>query len=172
LYLSCNTYCRRCWCVGWIPRIIINEHYLIQGHNLKTNAAGELLYTFSGCTNVIRLPNPDLRLYKCQQLTFDLETTEEARRKSISGRVIRKLHLVPSSHSRRRMWGTIPAGTNPRNWHRYRVGKRPTMLLGKWNTMAQLLRLQRLTSTGPGPTFRRGARLHQHMPQRTGDLAR
>jgi hypothetical protein len=72
-----------------IPCIITNEHYLIQGHNLKTNAAGELLYTFSSCTNLIWLPNPDLRLYKCQKLTFDLETTEETHRKSVSGRVTR-----------------------------------------------------------------------------------
>jgi hypothetical protein len=27
-----------------IPRIIINEHYLIQGHNLKTSAAGAFVY--------------------------------------------------------------------------------------------------------------------------------
>jgi hypothetical protein len=72
-----------------VPCIIVNEYYMIQGHNLKTNAAGDLLYTFSGCTNVIRLPNPNLCLYKCQQLTFDLETTVEASRKSVSGRVTR-----------------------------------------------------------------------------------
>jgi hypothetical protein len=63
-YISCSVVTRIAIGVGAldegdvnyieIPRIIINEHYLIERHNLKTNVARELLYTFSGCTNVIQ----------------------------------------------------------------------------------------------------------------------
>jgi hypothetical protein len=35
------------------PRTIINEHYLMQGHHLKYNAAGNLIYFFPGYTNEI-----------------------------------------------------------------------------------------------------------------------
>jgi hypothetical protein len=35
------------------PRIIIDEHYLVQGHHLKTNPAGELSFYFPGYANVI-----------------------------------------------------------------------------------------------------------------------
>lgn len=59
-----------------IPRTMINETYLIQGHHLKRDNAGGLVFYFPGYTNVIRLPNPSLRLYNSGRLTFDLQTAE------------------------------------------------------------------------------------------------
>jgi hypothetical protein len=41
------------------PRIEINEHFLIQGHHLKYDDAGNLVFYFLGYTNEIQLPNPD-----------------------------------------------------------------------------------------------------------------
>ena len=52
------------------PRIIIDEHYLLQGHHLKHNAARQLVFFFQGCTNKISLPNPNLLLYNSPTLTF------------------------------------------------------------------------------------------------------
>jgi hypothetical protein len=46
------------------PRIINDEHYLMQGHHLKYNAAGDLVFYVPRYTNEIRLPNPQLHLYK------------------------------------------------------------------------------------------------------------
>jgi hypothetical protein len=71
-----------------IPRTMINETYLIQGHHLKRDNAGGLVFYFPGYTNVIRLPNPGLRLYNSGRLTFDLQTAETARRRSVYGRDI------------------------------------------------------------------------------------
>jgi hypothetical protein len=86
-----------------VPRFIITKNTMLQGHTLKTNAAGDLLHSFSSCTNVIRLPNLDLCLYKCKELTFDLETTVEASRKSISGRVTRsRVRQESTSNSQQR----------------------------------------------------------------------
>ena len=61
-----------------IPRTMINETYLIQGHHLKRDNAGGLVFYVLGYTNVIRLPNPGLRLYNSGRLTFDLQTAETA----------------------------------------------------------------------------------------------
>jgi hypothetical protein len=72
-----------------LPCFIITETMMLQGHTLKTNANGDLFHTFIGCTNMIQLPNLDLYLYKCKELTFDLETIAEASRKSVSGEVTR-----------------------------------------------------------------------------------
>ena len=52
------------------PRIIIDEHHLMQGRYLKYNAAENLVYFFPGYTNEIPLPNQDLHLYKSSALTF------------------------------------------------------------------------------------------------------
>ena len=71
------------------PRLIIDEHYLLQGHHLKHNAARQLVFFFQWCTNEIPLPNPGLRLYNSPALTFPLVPQEETRRNSMSGRVIR-----------------------------------------------------------------------------------
>jgi hypothetical protein len=68
------------------PRIINDEHYLMQGHHLKYNAAGDLVFYVPRYTNEIRLPNPQLHLYKSYELTFDLKT-QGARRSSVSGRM-------------------------------------------------------------------------------------
>ena len=54
------------------PRLIIDEHYLLQRHHLKHNVAGQLVFFFQGCTNEIQLPNPDLCLYNSLVLTFPL----------------------------------------------------------------------------------------------------
>jgi hypothetical protein len=72
-----------------IPRFIITENTMLQGHTFKTNPKGELFHTFPGCTNLIQSPNPDLSLYKCKELSFDLETEAEASHKSVSGRMTR-----------------------------------------------------------------------------------
>jgi hypothetical protein len=39
------------------PCININEHYLMQGHHLKHDDAGNLVFFFPGYTNEIPLPN-------------------------------------------------------------------------------------------------------------------
>ena len=45
------------------PCLIIDEHYLLQGHHMKYNAAGQLVFFFQGCTHEIPLPNSGLHLY-------------------------------------------------------------------------------------------------------------
>jgi hypothetical protein len=64
------------------PRIIINEKYLMQGHHLKYNTVGRLVF-FSGYKHEIPLPNPKLHLYKSLELTFTLVPQEEVRRSSM-----------------------------------------------------------------------------------------
>ena len=71
------------------PRININEHYLMQGHHLKHDDAGNLVFFFPGYTNKILLPNPKLSLYKSSELTFALVEQEEARMSSVSRRSTR-----------------------------------------------------------------------------------
>ena len=68
------------------PRILVTEDYLVQGHTLKHDALGNLVFFFPGYTNEIRLPNPALHLYNCQNLTI---TLEEIVRSSVSSRVTR-----------------------------------------------------------------------------------
>jgi hypothetical protein len=41
-----------------MPCIIVNENYLLQGHHLKYNEAGKLVFFFLGYVNEIPLPNP------------------------------------------------------------------------------------------------------------------
>jgi len=65
------------------PHLIIDENYLLQGHHLKHNVAGQLVFFFQGCTNKISLPNLDLRLYNSPTLTFPLVPQEEARGSSV-----------------------------------------------------------------------------------------
>ena len=71
------------------PRIDIDEHYLIQGHYLKYDDAGNLVFFFLGYTNEIPLPNPGLSLYKSPSLTVTLVEQEEAHRSSVSHRATR-----------------------------------------------------------------------------------
>ena len=71
------------------PRIIINEHYLLQGHHLKHNEARKLVFFFPMYTNEIPLPNPNRHLYKSKELTFPLESREEWSRSTMSSRVTR-----------------------------------------------------------------------------------
>ena len=44
------------------PRISINEHYLLQGHHLKYDDAGTLVFFFLRYTNEIPISNPKLSL--------------------------------------------------------------------------------------------------------------
>ena len=46
------------------PRIDIDEHYLMQGHHLKYDDVGNLVFFFLGYTNEIPLPNLGFSLYK------------------------------------------------------------------------------------------------------------
>jgi hypothetical protein len=71
------------------PRIIIDENYLMQGHHLKYNDTGDLVFYFLGYTNEIQLPNLDLHLYKSSELTFTLVEQEEAHTSSVSRRSTR-----------------------------------------------------------------------------------
>ena len=71
------------------PRIDIDEHYLMQGHHLKYDDTGNLVFFFLGYTNEIPLPNLELSLYKSLELTFTLVKQEEAHRSSISQRATR-----------------------------------------------------------------------------------
>ena len=54
------------------PRIDIDEHYLMQGHHLKYDDVGNLVFFFLGYTNEIPLPNPGFSLYKSPSLAFTL----------------------------------------------------------------------------------------------------
>ena len=71
------------------PRIKIDEHYLMQGHHLKNDDVGNLVYFFPGYTNEIPHPNPELSLYKSPSLNFTLVEQEEARRSLVSRRATR-----------------------------------------------------------------------------------
>ena len=72
------------------PCIKIDGHYLMQGHHLKYNDEGDLVFFFRGYTNEIQLPNSDLHLYKSLELTFTLVEQEKARRSSASRRTRNK----------------------------------------------------------------------------------
>jgi hypothetical protein len=71
------------------PRLIIDEYYLLQGHHLKHNTAGQLIFFFQGRTNEIPLLDLGLRLYNSPMLTFPLVPQEEACRNSMSSRMTR-----------------------------------------------------------------------------------
>jgi len=71
------------------PCIDINENYLMQGHHLKYDDIGNLMFFFLGYANEIPLPNPELSLYKSASLTFTLVEQEEAHMSSISHRATR-----------------------------------------------------------------------------------
>jgi hypothetical protein len=71
------------------PRLLINEHYVLQGHHLKHNTEGQLVFFFQGYANEIPLPNPGLRLYTSPALTFELIPQEKARLGSLPGRTTR-----------------------------------------------------------------------------------
>jgi hypothetical protein len=81
------------------PCIKINEHFLMQGHHLKYDDAGNLVFYFSRYTNEIQLPNLELLLYKSPTLTFTLVEQEEAHRNLASRRSTwsRKRNEVGSS---------------------------------------------------------------------------
>ena len=81
------------------PCLIINDHYLLQGHHLKHNIARQLVFFFQGCTNEILLPNPGFRLYNSPALTFPLVPQEEARRNYVSGRMTRSRARNEASNS-------------------------------------------------------------------------
>ncbi|CAO2167035.1 unnamed protein product [Urochloa humidicola] len=68
--------------VEYIPldRPICDLRTLTQGHTLKADGKNHICFFFAGYVNKIRLPNPNLYLYNCDVLTFDLKTPEEARR--------------------------------------------------------------------------------------------
>ena len=71
------------------PRIDIDEHYLMQGHHLKYDDVGNLVFFFLGYINEILLPNPEFSLYKSLELTFTHVEQEKARRSSVSRRATR-----------------------------------------------------------------------------------
>lgn len=58
----------------------------MQGHHLKYNAAGNLMFFFPGYTNEISLPNPEIHWYNCLELTSPLSSQEEARMSNVSSR--------------------------------------------------------------------------------------
>jgi hypothetical protein len=60
------------------PRPIIDDYYLIQGHTLKHDDSGNLVFFLLGYINEFPLPNSELHLYNCQELTFPLVSQEEA----------------------------------------------------------------------------------------------
>ena len=72
-----------------MPRVLIDEAYLIQGHILKRVPNDSLTFFFSGYANQIPLPNPGFGLYNSESLTIPLVTQEESRRASVSGRSTR-----------------------------------------------------------------------------------
>ena len=58
------------------PCIDIDEHYLMQGHHLKYDDVGNLVFFFPGYTNEIPLPNPGFSLYKSPSPPFTLVEQE------------------------------------------------------------------------------------------------
>jgi hypothetical protein len=68
------------------PRIDIDKHYLMQGHHLKYDDAGNLVFFFPRYTNKIPLPNLGFSLHKSPSLTFTLVEQEEASRSFVSHR--------------------------------------------------------------------------------------
>jgi hypothetical protein len=107
------------------PRLIIDEHYLIQGHHLKHNPASEIVFFFPGRTNEIQLPNLGLHLYNSPALTFPLISQEEALRKSIFGRVTRRQTRNEASSSRVQPQPPHPVSLHPRYciWGCSQLGK-------------------------------------------------
>ena len=64
-----------------VERPICVFRALNQGHTIKRDEiTGNYCFFFPGYANKIPLPNPGLRLYNCDVLTFDLKTAEEVRR--------------------------------------------------------------------------------------------
>ena len=88
-------------------RTSINEHYLMQGHHLKYDDAGNLVFFFPRYTNEIPLPNPELSLYKSSKLTFTLVEQEEARRSSVSHRGTRSRARDKASSSQQPLTPTM-----------------------------------------------------------------
>ena len=63
------------------PHPIIDDYYLVQGHTLKHDDSGNLVFFLLGYTNEFPLPKPELHLYNCRELTFPPVTQDEAYRK-------------------------------------------------------------------------------------------
>ena len=91
------------------PCLIIDEHYLLQGHHLKHNVARQLVFFFQECTNKIPLPNPGLHLYNSPALTFPPIPQEEARRSSVSRRMTRSRARNEASSSQQPQPQPFPA---------------------------------------------------------------
>ena len=110
----------------------------MQGHHLKYDDAGNLVFFFLGYTNEILLPNPELSLYKSSEITFTHVEQEEAHRSSISSRATRSstrneagsshqppptpTPLVPQAYHVE--W--FPTMQTPRFTHGYQPGSRHT----------------------------------------------
>jgi hypothetical protein len=87
-------------------RIQINEHFLVQGHHLKYDDTGNLMFYFLGYTNEIPLSNLGFSLYMSASLTFTIIKQEKARRSFVSHRSTRsrtrtKLAALSSHHPHR-----------------------------------------------------------------------
>ena len=80
----------------------------MQGHHLKHDDAGNLVFFFPGYTNEIPLPNLELSLYKSSELTFTLVEQEEARRSSISRRATRSRTRNEADNSQQALPTPIP----------------------------------------------------------------
>jgi hypothetical protein len=76
------------------PRPIIDDYYLIQGHTLKHDDSGNLVFFLLGYINEFPLPNLELHLYNCQEITFPLVSQEEAYWSNVSGRITRSSKLL------------------------------------------------------------------------------
>ena len=99
------------------PRIDIDEHYLMQGHHLKYDDAGNLVFFFLVYTNEIPLPNPGFSLYKSPSLTFTLVEQEEARRSSVSHRGTRSRASDKAGSSQQPPLTPTPTPLVPQAFH-------------------------------------------------------
>jgi hypothetical protein len=99
------------------PRIMINERYLAQAHVIKRNASGNgFVFYFPGYINEIPLPNPDLALYTCPSLTFELVEKEEARRSSASRRESRRMRQEEAAQQAQPTQPTPAPAAPERGW--------------------------------------------------------
>lgn len=71
----------------------------MQGYTPKINAAGELDTISPGCANEFQLPNLELHLYICRELTVNLVSKEDACRSNVFDRSNKEIELRAKSFS-------------------------------------------------------------------------
>jgi hypothetical protein len=73
------------------PHIIFDEHYIVQGHHLKHDNSGNLVFYFLGIQMSSHYLTQNFICIKPQELTFPLVAQEETSRSPVSGRMTRSM---------------------------------------------------------------------------------